>query len=212
MPRSLLTFITAAVVLTAPLAGYAYERLPRSLADLSPADFSSQVRIADDPAAEAVVFSTREGYDRARGVKGARADDVHLRAVVDRQSGRANWQVWHELVTVNGHQDITAVHYTAGGQPRTAKPMKVDHWQGECPPTDGVGMCNRFTRIGFELPETAMREIAGSYTQGSRVPWRLHFKDAAGRDVTSGIAPAEAAGLMLALDKWRSGQDNSQSR
>jgi hypothetical protein len=126
MPRSLLTFITAAVVLTAPLAGYAYERLPRSLADLSPADFSSQVRIADDPAAEVVVFSTREGYDRARGVKGARADDVHLRAVVDRRSGRANWQELAGLARARHRQRASGHHRGPLHGRRTAPDRKAN--------------------------------------------------------------------------------------
>lgn len=208
MSRSLLAFATAAV-LALPPAGHAYERLPRSLAALAPADFARSVRVVDDPADPAVVLSTQDGYDRARGVKGARADDVHLRARIDRSSGRVTWEVWHDLVTVNGHQAITAVHYTAGGERRTAQPLKVDHRLVECPPTDGLGMCNRFTRIGFQLPERAMRELAAAYDRGSRVPWRLEFRDAAGRHVTSGIAPAEAAGLIQALDSWRRGRGGS---
>lgn len=196
--------IAFAALLAFPPAAHGYERLPRALAALSPADFAGRIQIVDDPLKAAVILSTVDGYSHGRSVQGARAEDVHLRALVDRATGRVTWQVWHELATVRGHQGITAVHYTAGGKPRTAQPIKVDHWQGGCPPTDGVGMCNRFTRIGFELPEPAVREMAAAYQAGSRVPWRLRFNDASGRDVASGIAPAEAAGLILALDSWRS--------
>lgn len=207
-----LSALAIAALLAFPATGHAADQLPRSLADLSSADFAGKVVVADDPAGAAVVLSTQEGYSRSRGVKGAHANDIHLRALVDRDSGRVTWQVWHELVTVRGHQGITAVHYSLGGRPRTALPIKTEHWLDDCPPADGLGMCNRLTRIGFELPERAVREIAASYDRGSRRPWRLRFQDASGRDVTSGIAPAEAAGLMKALDEWRRRPGNSTLR
>lgn len=202
MHRSLPISLLAALLAFAP-AAQAYERLPRALAALSPADFAAQVDIADHKGA--VVLSTREGYTRGRVVQGAHVDDVHLRAVIDRSSGRVAWQVWHDLITVRGHKQVVAVEYRSGGERRTARPIAVDHSLGQCPPTDGAGFCNKVTRVAFELPERTVREIAAGYGAGSRTPWRLRFRDAAGRHVTSGIAPAEAAGLIAALETWRLG-------
>jgi hypothetical protein len=204
--------LVVAAALAVPAVGHAAERLPRSLAALSSADFASRVHVTDDPAKASVVLSTRNGYGRARAVKGAHAKDIHLRALVDRASGRVTWQVWHEFVTVRGHQGITAVHYTLGGTPRTAQPVMAEYGNDECPPADGLGMCNRLTRVGFELPERAIREMAAAYHRGSRRPWLLRFQDESGRDVTSSIATAEAAGLVQALDTWRNGQGGSGLR
>lgn len=200
MHRFLPISLIAVTLAVAPAAA-AYERLPRALAAMSPADFAAQVHIADKQGV--VVLSTREGYTRGRVVRGAHIDDVHLRAVVDKASGRTTWQVWHDLVTVRRHRDVVSVEYLAGGELRAARPIGLDHSLGQCPPTDGSGFCNKITRIGFELPEQAVREMAASYAVGSRTPWRLHFRDAAGRNVTSGLAPAEAAGLVAALEAWR---------
>lgn len=200
MQSSLPISLLAATLALAP-AAEAYERLPRALAALSPADFAAQIHIANEKGA--VVLSTREGYTRGRVVQGAHVDDVHLRAVIDRASGGVSWQVWHDLVTVHGHKQVVAVEYLSDGERKTARPIAVDHSLGQCPPTDGAGFCNKISRIGFELPERALREMAASYAAGSRVPWRLHFRDAAGKDVISGIAPAEAAGLIAALEAWR---------
>lgn len=202
MHRFISISLIATTLAVAPTAA-AYELLPRSLAALSPADFAAQIHVADDQGA--VVLSTREGYARGRVVQGAHVDDVHLRAVVDKASGRTTWQVWHDLVTVRRHRNVVSVEYRAGGQLRSARPIGLDHAFGQCPPTDGPGFCNKITRIGFELPEQAVREMAASYVAGSRTPWRLHFRDASGRDVTSGLAPAEAAGLVAALEAWRLG-------
>lgn len=195
--------VATAAVLALPSAGQAYERLPRPLAALSPADFASRMRVVDDPSSQSIVLSTREGYDRARRVGGAHVEDVHLRALVDRATGRVTWQVWHELVTASQNRGIAAIRYTANGRIQTARPITVDHWRDECPPTDGIGACSHFTRVGFELPESALRELAAAYEAGSRRPWRVRFEDPSGRAVTSGIAPAEAAGLVQALDEWR---------
>lgn len=196
-----ISLLAATLAFASPVQ--AYERLPRALAALSPADFAAQVDIAHERGA--IVFSTREGYTRARAVQGAHVDEVHLRAVVDRGNGRVAWQVWHDLIAVRGHKQVVAVEYQAGGERRTAQPITVDHSLGQCPPTDGVGFCNKVTRVGFELPEQAVREMAASYAAGSRVPWRLHFREAGGKHVISGIAPAEAAGLIAALEAWRFG-------
>lgn len=205
LPRLSLRPSTAAALLAvlaiSPVPASAVEKLPRPLADLSPGHFAQQTAISQTPAG--IVLSTQDGYTRARAIKGARADDVHLRAVVDRQSGKVSWQVWHDLVYVGGRKDVSAVHYTVGGAARQATPLHLEHWLGECPATDAPGFCNQFTRIAFELPEAAVREIAASGHAGTTAPWRLRFTDAAGKQITGAIAPAEAAGLVQAFDAWR---------
>ncbi len=202
MSRPLSALIAALVCAAAPQAASAYDRLPDPLASLTPADFAQDIQVLDDPLEPMTILSTRDGYTRGRSIEGAHASDVHLRVLVDRASGRTVWQVWHELVTTSGHKHVTAVHYRAGGEPA---PLALDHWLDQCPPTDGIGSCNQVTRIGFALPEHAVREMAAAYAAGSREPWRLRFKDASGHDVTGGLAPAEAAGLVQALDTWRRG-------
>lgn len=199
----LIPALLGAALLTSSHVASAYELLPEKLASLSPQDFAQKVHVEDDPLEPAIQFSTQHGYTRGRSIEGAYANDVHLRAVVDRNAGTVRWQVWHEFINVRGHKNVTAIHYLKGGTMTTAAPVTLDRWLDQCPPTDGVGSCNQFTRIAFELPEDVVREVAASYRAGSREPWRLRFKDASGRDVTGGIAPAEVAGLVQALDSWR---------
>ncbi|MEO5587081.1 MAG: hypothetical protein ABIQ81_05255 [Novosphingobium sp.] len=199
----LLPALIATLTFGAPAAGQAYEQLPRQLASLTPADFARSARISDDPLKAAVVLSTEKGYTRTRLIQGARADDVHLRAVVDRSTGRVTWQVWHQLIDVSAHLDVVAVTYVDGGALRQVRPIAQEHALALCPPTDGPGMCSKVTRVGFELPDGAVREIAAGYRPNSRTPWRLRFKGASGRDVTGGLAPAEAAGLINAVEAWR---------
>lgn len=197
----------AALLMAAAQPAAAYERLPASLARLSPADFARQVRVVDNPREPKVILSTFEGYTRSRALKGARADDVHLRALVDRRTGRVSWQVWHDLVYVGGPRDLTTMQYRADGGVRQSKAVIVEHGVEGCPPTDGVGSCNQMLRVAFELPERTVREIAAAYRPGARDPWRVRFKDASGRDVIGGLAPAEAAGLLSAVEAWQRGRN-----
>ena len=133
------------------------------------------------------------------------------RALVDRRTGRVTWQVWHDLAYVGARKTVRAVSYASAGETRRSQPIHLDHWPDRCPPTDGVGMCNEAMRVAFELPEQTVREIAAAYRPGARTPWTLHFQDENGRDVTGGLAPAEAAGLLQAVDARRARLDRSHN-
>lgn len=198
-PAAILSVLALAIAAPA----LAYEQLPGGLAKLTPADFAGKVSIAEDTLAQATVISTRKGYTRDRGLRGVHADDVHLRAVVDRRTGAVSWQVWHRLVYTGGKREIVSVHYTASGVPRRSAVIQAEHDFTQCPPTDGIGSCNRVIGFAFELPEQTVREIAQAYRPGQRTPWRLRFEDVDGREVTGGLAPAEAAGLLHAVEEWR---------
>lgn len=197
---ALAPLIAAACAATPALADH---ELPRTLAGLSPADFAGRIAIADDPRAPVIAMSTQDGYTRIRSLKGALADDVHLRAMVDRRTGTAVWQVWHDLAYTWGQKDIQAVAYEVGGNAHETRPFQVTQGPDRCPPTDGVGHCGSATRVGFVLPEQTVREIASSYAPGSRAPWRIRFKSEDGGDVIGGLAPAEVAGLLQAVERLR---------
>lgn len=203
LPRLPLLIAAAVAAFAGGQPALAAAPLPGPLAALSPADFARAVAIVEDPLDGTVVLSTQPAYPRSRAIAGARANDVHLRAVVDRASGAVRWQVWHELVYVGGAKDMSAVHFQSGGAESMARPLSVEHWLDRCPPTDAPGFCNQATRIAFELPEQTVREIAASWQAGARQAWPLRFRDAAGGEVTGGLAPAEAAGLVQALARWR---------
>lgn len=200
--RIKLAALAIATPLVAATPALAYERLPTGLAQLSPADFASKVHIVDDPVEPAIVLSTRDGYKQGRSVKGARAEDVYLQALVDRKTGAVSWRVWHEL-SMGNQRKISSVQYQGpDGKLEQADFLTMDNWLDQCPPTDGIGSCNHFVRVAFELPDETVREIANAYRPGERTPWRLRFKEANGRDILSGIAPAEAAGLINSLESW----------
>lgn len=199
--RVILLAFAASLACAAPQA-VAYEQLPHGLARLSPADFARAVSISKQ-SDSITVLSTQNGYTRSRAAQGARAEDVHFRAVIDERNGKVSWQVWHRLVHTWRRMDIRAIRYELGGAIRIITPKLVEHGTDRCPPTDGVGSCNTTVDVMFELPEDAIREMASNHREDTRNAWRLRFVMMDGAEIVSGIAPAEAAGLIHAYESWR---------
>ncbi|WP_091148690.1 hypothetical protein [Novosphingobium sp. CF614] len=182
----------------------AYDELPRGLAKLTPAEVVDRIRVDDEVLEPHIVVSTQKAWDRGRRIEGAHASDVHLRALVDRESGAVRWQVWHELVYDSAAREMVGVNYRVDGRLQRAGLVVAEQWQDDCPGVDAAEIsCNRYARFVFEIPDRAMQEIAAAYRPDSRAPWRLRFKDVNGGSITSGLAPAEAAGLLKAVAQVR---------
>ncbi|MCJ2176971.1 hypothetical protein [Novosphingobium album (ex Hu et al. 2023)] len=184
----------------------AYDELPRGLAQLTPVEFAERIQIDDEALEPHIVVSTHKAWDRGRSIEGAHASDVHMRALVDRQSGAVRWQVWHELVHPSRRPEMIGVNYRTEGRLEQADILVAEHWSGDCPGVDNVPVsCNKYARLIFEIPGSVVEEIAETYRPESRVPWRIRFKDENGGSITGGLAPAEAAGLIMAVKQLRAG-------
>lgn len=59
--------------------------------------------------------------------------------------------------------------------------------------------------VAFDVPETFLRNLAQRAGERPVRPWRFRLKAKNGLDWTDDMAPAEAAGLLLAVDRYRSG-------
>ncbi|WP_067732846.1 hypothetical protein [Novosphingobium naphthalenivorans] len=183
----------------------AYDELPRGLAKLTPADVAERIHVDDEALEPHIVVSTQKAWERGRSIDGAHASDVHMRALVDRQSGAVRWQVWHELIYPSRRPEMVGVNYQAEGRLKQAGILVAEHWSDDCPGVDDVpAPCNKYARFVFEIPGSVVEEIAGAYRPESRDPWRLRFKDENGGSITGGLAPAEAAGLLQAVERIRS--------
>lgn len=189
---------TLAAGVAAPVAAQDYKPLPRALASMPPAAFAQRVEIVDDPLDSAIVLSTARGFRGGQAMIGAYADDVHLRVRIDRATRRATWEVWHTLINFGARAEIRSITYAAGPEPVTVQPKAIDAWEDLCATGDSSAPCHRYIRVGFEVPEQVIAEIANGYRPGSREPWRVRFDDASGAALIGGIAPAEAAGLLQA--------------
>ncbi len=176
---------------------------------MTPADFEAKATIVDDPLERHVMVSTAGAFRGNRASNKLAASALHVRAVVDRQSGATRFQVWQDIAYWGGRKDVYQVNYLASGTLRETSLIAVAHRPDDCPMVDAIGSCILNKTLAFELDEVVAREIADIYQPGSRAAWTFRFKDRLGNDVTSGIAPAEMSGLLRTLDKWRSGRSIS---
>jgi hypothetical protein len=104
---------------------------------------------------------------------------------------------------------MVGVNYRTEGQLRQADILIAEHWYDDCPgPDEAPASCNKYARFIFEIPASVVKEIAQGYRPDSRDPWRLRFKDENGGSITGGLAPAEAAGLLQAVERIRAGNGN----
>jgi hypothetical protein len=194
----------AGAVIMFPAAASAIKRLPKHLAAMTPAQFEHRTAVLDDPFEPTIVISTEKAVNDRRTIADGLTQDVHLRALIDRETGVTRLVIWYNLAYWGAHKSIYQVHYRADGGLRKAEMLMIAHQSDNCPAVDAVGSCIRNKTLAFEVPETVLREVARDYVPLSRAPWTFQFKDSRGDDVMGGIAPAEASGLLRALDKWRS--------
>jgi len=196
--------VALAVLLAAmPQAASALDRLPKSLARLEAQDFERAVEIKDDQLEPHVSFSTQQAYKRGLSVPGGAVADVHLVAQMDRATGQVAFRVWNEMTNFDAPKDLASVHYVAQGRLSAAQLPVARHWLDNCVPMEAGGRCDQRIRVAFDLPEQVVREVAASYAAGSDAVWRYRFKDSHGHDVTVGLAPAEAAGIVAAIDSFK---------
>lgn len=186
-----------------PTLASASETLPKRLAAMTPTEFETKTRIVDDPLEPDVVITTDKAHRGSQWLDDGLADNIYVRALVARDTGKVRFQIWHDIAYWGMRKDIYQVNYVAGGALRSDPLAIAAHRPDECPFVDEIVYCRSHKTLVFEVPETVMREIAQQYQPRSRQAWSFRFKDRLGRDVTSGIAPAEAAGLLRVLDKWR---------
>lgn len=173
---TLLTLAGAALIWSTP--GVADDKLPKGLARLTPDEVAERIEITNDPLESHILVSTKDAWKRGRSIDGAQAQDVHLRALVDRRSGDMQWQVWHELTYSGIIKDMIEVSYRAAGRLRKADVLIAKRWYDDCPPVDAIQIaCSKKARFVFELPGSVVEEIATDYRPGDRSSWPLRFRD-----------------------------------
>lgn len=193
----------AVATLAVAVPAYAVEELPTKLAALTPAQIAESVKIFDDQLEPDLVVSTQDAYSKSRALDGARAQDVFILARIGRDEGAVSYHVVHDLAYWSPRRTFTHVQFLDGSD-LVVRDVAIEKSADEyCDVDTAIGECRVFQTLSFELSAEEMQRLAANYDEGSREPWRLRFKDKYGHDVTSGIAPAEAGGLLQAVLQLR---------
>ena len=179
-------------------------KLPKRLVAMTPAAFAAAVTVDEDPLEPQLVLSTEKAFV-ARSMGQKIFDDNHIRAVIDKRSGATRYEIHQSMRYWGDRRNFQTVHYqTAEGL--TKAPLTLARHGGDiCPNEEVMTPCALTKRVVFEIDERVLQTIAARYTPGSGDGWAYKLKDRNGADWTDAIAPAEAAGLLQAVQRYRGG-------
>ncbi len=180
-------------------------KLPKRLVAMTPATVAAAVTVNDDHLESEVVLSTEKAFV-PRSPAHVALDDNHLRAVIDKRTGATRYEVHQSLRYWGDRRDFQAVHYQAADGLKKAPLTLARHGGDDCPNEEVMGACALTKRVVFEVDEPLLKMIAAGYMPGSRDGWAFKLKDRHGGDRTDLVAPAEAAGLIEAMTRYRATQ------
>lgn len=183
----------AAACAFASLATPAYSRSSADLFRMTPADFARTVSSKDDALETQAEFDTYKGWLE-------RPSDVFLRAYVDKATGAVTYQLYATVAFDRDWRFYDRINYELpGGQVGSGEVERVNS-NVYC----GAYGCNFVEEVVFDVPEALMRALASTYQPGSNASWHFKIKCRfADADYQNGIVPAEAAGLLSAVDTYR---------
>lgn len=198
----LISGLTAAVLAAAPLPA---AKLSSGSGAMTPAAFSAATTVRHDPLARTSTFSTEAGLvpSRLSPIRHLLSDN-HLRAVVDWRTGARRYEVHQRIFYWGAHardrRDYGAASYQSAGTTRVGGLIMARDGDSFCPNEDNWGPCALTRQIVFALSEDEVRAIAERGRTDMPEPWTYRIAEQGGRDWTGTILPAEAAGLLLAID------------
>jgi len=164
---------------------------------LTPEAARHKVTLHQDPLETEAVLSTKSVLRSTRGVLKTTYNDNHLRANIDRQTGKTRFEVHQTVQYMGGFRGFEQVNYETTSAPATAKLRTVDANPAACDSIDPQSAC--YEELSFVVDEAELRRLAA----GSGEAWSFKFKPERGREHRASLPKAEIAGLLQAVDAYR---------
>jgi hypothetical protein len=187
---------------TAPAAAQA-PNVPPRLAAMAAEQFQARARIIDDHLETETVISTEDGFRHTRGLFKTPWNDNHLRAVVDKRTGVARFEVRQTLKYPGTFRGYGEVNYQTSAWPVSAPLVKVRDNARNCALFEAGEVC--FEEVTFAVDEAHLRQIAERHASGKPGPWTFKFKAGDAYEHRAAIVQAEVVGLLRAVDDYRRG-------
>lgn len=199
MARNLTWMMAMAMVVGIAPSAHA-GKLPNRLVALTPEQVAGKIA-RSDAGAHTLTLSTEAAHreNRLSPIRHMLPDN-HLRAVIDPANGAVRYEVHQSLFYWGGERQFTQARIGEGG----ATPLRADRAGGRfCPNEDNWGPCALHRQISFAIDEQALRTIAAGHMTAPADGWRFRIEERDGRHWDGAIAPVEAAGLLLAVERAR---------
>jgi hypothetical protein len=196
--RTTTLLLLAALAPSTAAAAKPNKQLERLLA-LDPSHFQQTATVIDDALETTARISTERGFQFKGGLLKVVGDDNFLRAFIDKKTGLTQFQVYQIIPYSGNWRFYHTVNYETPEGPKSEELTVIDRSVTGC----GRYGCSFVEHVGFTADESLLRTVAASYTPGMRAAWRFKLKAKAAEDWQDGIAPAEIAGLLAAVDAYK---------
>jgi hypothetical protein len=170
---------------------------------LTPDYFRQSATVADDALEPIATITTDKGFNsRGRFTDRVRSDNF-FRALVDKATGITVLQLYAEVSYNFEWRNFTSASVLMGGRPKSIPLTIIDRKVVTC----ASGLCSYKEIVAIPLTENEVKEIAAGWTVTGSRPWPYRLKATNGMDFEDAILPAEAAGILAAVDTYRRKMD-----
>jgi hypothetical protein len=169
-----------------------------ALQSLSPADVAARVVINDDDLEPVATLTTAAAYSSRGAFTDRVRSDNFLRAFVNKTTGATSFQLYQSITYTSEWRNFQSVNFATPSGTQSAPIVKISH-RVDCQ----FGPCVIFDEVGFDVSGDTMRAIANTYVAGNSPLWRFRFKAQNGIDWEDRMAPAEVAGMLLAVESYK---------
>lgn len=174
------------------------------LRGLTDAHFRDTTTIEDDKLDLVAKFTTERGLAGEKDFSGYYFQDEYLRGFIDKRTGKRQFQLYFTVFYPGPQRVFNAATYETPSGTQQAI-VTIINRSKSCERDHGVTYCDYQEDLGLELSESLLRAIADRYGVGDPLQQVWHYKVTAhsGHDFSNVILPAEAKGLLEAMDAHR---------
>ena len=169
----------------------------------TPEHFRDTAQVVDDTLETTAIISTEQGRHEIGDIftDGWKCKSF-LRAFVDKRSGAATYQLYVEIRYLGDRRAYNTINYFTPQGVRSSSLVRIARDKGPCPRS---GDCQHTEDVGLNMPEDMLRQIAATYAPNTRNGWLFKLKGKiGGTDVEDVIMPSEAAGMLMAVQAYKS--------
>lgn len=157
------------------------------------------VSVNDDPMNLEVSMSTSLAFISNGAFTDRVRSDNFFRAFIDRKTGEAKYQLYQEIVYAGAMRRFDHANVMMPDGLRSWDLTVIAREVGSCQ----YGICVDTETVAIKLAEADMLAIAGLQSSSPQALLAVRYKSHTGLDWNDEIAPAEATGLLMAVDAWR---------
>jgi hypothetical protein len=190
-----------ATISSTPAEAQKQSKQLQKLLALTPADFQRTATLKDDSLDTVAQISTEPGFQEKRGLLKIVWNDNFLRAFIDKKTGATVFQVYQYISYQGSWHFYDTANFETPDGPQSVQVTVINRNVNSCSAYLG---CSFTEHVGFEAPESLLRAIAAQYSTNPSMIWRFKFGSKAGGDWKDGMVASEVAGLLAAVDQYRS--------